>query len=176
MQKESIENIFITLIISLIVVLTSFQISEIMRDKNDIAIIETSKGVIKFELYEDKTPISTSNFIELVQSGFYEGLTFHKVVPDTLIQGGDPTGTGNGGSNKTIPLEIHPDLRHTMGAVGMAHARDPDSASSQFYITLSPQPRMDSNYAVFGQVIEGQDVVSRIRIGDTMLSITIDEQ
>ncbi|MCG7848548.1 MAG: peptidylprolyl isomerase [ANME-2 cluster archaeon] len=143
---------------------------------NQVATIETSKGIIKFELYEDKAPISTSNFIELAQAGFYDGLVFHRVVPGFVIQTGDPTATGMGGSNKTIPLEIHPGLRHTLGAVGMARSQSPDSATSQFYITLAPQPDLDGRYAVFGQLIEGQDVVSKIIQGDTVLSITIDEQ
>ena len=139
-----------------------------------MATIETSKGIIKFELYEDKAPISTSNFIELAEAGFYEGLVFHRVVPGFVIQTGDPTGTGMGGSDKNIPLEIHPDLKHTLGAVGMARSQSPDSASSQFYITLAPQPGLDGSYAVFGQVIEGQEVVSRIIQGDTMIKVTIE--
>ena len=142
--------------------------------QNRMATIETSKGIIKFELYEDKAPISTSNFIELAEAGFYEGLVFHRVVPGFVIQTGDPTGTGMGGSDKNIPLEIHPDLKHTLGAVGMARSQSPDSASSQFYITLAPQPGLDGSYAVFGQVIEGQEVVSRIIQGDTMIKVTIE--
>ncbi|MDF1557960.1 MAG: peptidylprolyl isomerase [ANME-2 cluster archaeon] len=176
MKTKSIEIIFITLIVSLVVVIVFMNIGDILKEKNHIATIETSKGMIRVELYEDKAPITTSNFIELARSGFYDGLVFHRVVPDFVIQTGDPTGTGSGGSDKTIPLEIHPDLWHTTGAVGMARSQDPDSASSQFYITLSAQRDLDGGYAVFGQVIEGQDVVSRIRQGDTMIRVTIDEQ
>ncbi|HEY9246839.1 MAG TPA: peptidylprolyl isomerase, partial [Candidatus Methanoperedens sp.] len=101
---------------------------------NRTAILETSKGTIKFELFEKETPITTKNFIDLSQKGFYNGLTFHRVEPGFVIQGGDPKGNGTGGSGKTIPLEIAPTLSHKKGAVGMARSQDPDSASSQFYI------------------------------------------
>lgn len=141
--------------------------------ENRIATIETEKGIIKFELYEKRAPITTANFIKLAESGFYEGLIFHRIVPGFVIQGGDPQGTGMGGSNETINLEIHPELRHTDGAVAMARSNDRNSASSQFYITLGPQPNLDDDYAVFGQVIEGKDVVAQIVKGDKMLTVTI---
>src|SRR5665648_161560 len=88
-------------------------ISDELAAKNRIAIIETEKGIIKFELYEKRAPITTANFIKLTESGFYDGLTFHRIVPGFVIQGGDPQGTGMGGSDETIDLEIHPELRHT---------------------------------------------------------------
>lgn len=141
--------------------------------ENRIATIETEKGIIKFELYEKRAPITTANFIKLAESGFYEGLIFHRIVPGFVIQGGDPQGTGMGGSDETINLEIHPELRHTDGAVAMARSNDRNSASSQFYITLGPQPALDDDYAVFGQVIEGKDVVGQIVKGDKMLTVTI---
>jgi len=123
--------------------------------ENRIATIVTEKGTIKFELYEKRAPVTTANFIKLAQSGFYDGLTFHRIVPGFVIQGGDPLGTGTGGSGQTINLEINPELRHTDGAVAMARSNDRNSASSQFYITMGPQPALDDDYAVFGQVIEG---------------------
>lgn len=175
MNFRHVKLIAIVMIVSILAVFIT-ACTESQRSQNRIATIETSKGVIKFELYEDKAPISTSNFIELAQSGFYDGLVFHRVVPGFVIQTGDPTATGTGGSDKSIPLEIHPDLKHTLGAVGMARTQNPNSATSQFYITLAPRPDLDGNYAVFGQVIEGQDVVSRIRQGDTMIKVTISEQ
>lgn len=141
--------------------------------ENRIATIETEKGIIKFELYEKRAPITTANFIKLAKSGFYDGLIFHRIVPGFVIQGGDPEGTGMGGSDETINLEIHPELRHTDGAVAMARSNDRNSASSQFYITLGPQPFLDDDYAVFGQVIEGLDVVGQIVQGDKMLKVTI---
>ena len=148
--------------------------------KNRFATIVTEKGTIKFELYEKEAPITTKNFIELAQKGFYDGLTFHRVEPDFVIQGGDPTGTGTGGSGKTIPLEIAPNLTHKKGTVAMARSNNPDSASSQFYICLEISPEnakfLDGKYAIFGQVMEGQDVVEKIAKGDKMLKVTIGEK
>ncbi len=132
------------------------------KSANRIAIMETSMGTVKFELYEDKAPITTANFIKLADAGFYNGLIFHRVVDNFVIQTGDPTGTGMGGSGKTIPLEIKEDLTHTDGAVGMARGTDPNSASSQFYICDGAQHGLDGQYAIFGQVIEGMDVVRAI--------------
>jgi peptidyl-prolyl cis-trans isomerase B (cyclophilin B) len=144
------------------------------QNKNRTATIETNKGTIKFELYEDLAPITTGNFIELAQRNFYDGLKFHRVEPNFVIQGGCPYGTGTGGSGKNIPLEVSPNLKHgEAGAVAMARSNDPNSASSQFYITLAPTPFLDRNYAVFGRVTEGMDVVGQIRVGDVMNSVTI---
>jgi cyclophilin family peptidyl-prolyl cis-trans isomerase len=140
---------------------------------NRTAVLETVKGTIKFELYEKETPITTKNFIDLTNEGFYNGLTFHRVEPGFVIQGGDPKGNGTGGSGKTIPLEIAPTLTHKKGAVGMARSQDPNSASSQFYICLEDAKFLDRNYAVFGQVTEGQDVAAKIKKGDKILKATI---
>ena len=132
------------------------------------AIIETGKGTIKAELYTEKAPITTKNFIDLADSGFYNGLKFHRVVPGFVAQGGDPKGDGTGGSGKTIPLETSPELKHVKGALGMARSQNPDSASSQFYITLDETPSLDGSYAVFGKVVQGMDVVEKIKVGDNM--------
>lgn len=140
---------------------------------NRKAILETVKGTIKFELKETEAPITTKNFIDLTNKGFYNGLIFHRVEPGFVIQGGDPKGNGTGGSDKTIPLEIAPALTHKKGAVGMARSQDPNSASSQFYICIEDSNFLDKNYAVFGQVTEGQNVVSSIRKGDKILKATI---
>jgi peptidyl-prolyl cis-trans isomerase B (cyclophilin B) len=141
--------------------------------KNHIANIETNKGTFKFTLHEDKTPITTKNFIDLANKGFYNGLTFHRYEPGFVIQGGDPKGNGTGGSEKTIPLEIDKSLSHIEGALGMARSQDPNSASSQFYVTLAPSPHLDGGYCVFGQVTEGMDVVKELRAGDKMIKVTI---
>jgi peptidyl-prolyl cis-trans isomerase B (cyclophilin B) len=142
--------------------------------KNRTATVETSKGTIKFELYEDLAPITAGNFIELADKKFYDGLKFHRVEPGFVIQGGCPYGTGTGGSDKNIPLEVTPNLKHgEAGAVAMARSSDPNSASSQFYITLGPAAFLDNNYAVFGRVTEGLDVVQKIRVGDVMNSVTV---
>lgn len=144
------------------------------ENKNRTAVIETDKGTIKFELYEDLAPITTANFIELAESSFYNGLNFHRVEPGFVIQGGCPRGNGTGGSDKRIPLEVSPNLKHgEAGAVAMARSNDPNSASCQFYITLGPTPFLDGNYAVFGRVTEGMDVVKNIRVGDKMSAVTI---
>ncbi len=129
---------------------------------NRIAVVETSKGRIKFELCEDRAPATAANFVKLAQSGFYDGLIFHRVINGFVIQTGDPLGNGTGGSGTTIKLEIHRDLAHTDGAVGMARGPNPNSASSQFYICDGAQHGLDGNYAVFGRVIEGMDVVRAI--------------
>ncbi|MBI5182286.1 MAG: peptidylprolyl isomerase [Nitrospirae bacterium] len=139
-----------------------------------IAVIETNKGIIKFKLFEENAPITTKNFIDLANKGFYNGLKFHRVEPGFVIQGGDPKGNGTGGSEKTIPLEVTPKLKHdSAGVVAMARANDPNSASSQFYITLAPTSFLDMQYAVFGKVVEGLDVVKNIRVGDAMKKVTI---
>lgn len=142
-----------------------------------IAVIETNKGTIKCRLAEKDAPITTANFIELAERNFYDGLTFHRVEPGFVIQGGDPKGNGTGGSGRTIKLEVTPSLKHDReGTLAMARSQNPDSASSQFYITLAPTPFLDMNYAVFGYVIEGMDVVKQIRVGDKMTRVTIVEK
>lgn len=142
--------------------------------ENPTAVILTNKGEFRFELYEKRAPATVANFIELAESGFYDGLTFHRYEPGFVIQGGDPLGTGMGGSDKTIPLEIHPELKHIEGAIAMARSQDPDSASSQFYVTLAEAHFLDGNYAVFGQVTNGMDVVQSLRAGDKMEKVSIE--
>ncbi|MDM7999817.1 MAG: peptidylprolyl isomerase [Dehalococcoidia bacterium] len=132
------------------------------KASNRIAVLQTSMGTIRIELYEDKVPITTANFIKLAESGFHDGLIFHRVIDDFVIQTGDPLGDGTGGSGETIRLETHRSLGHVDGAVGMARSSDPNSASSQFYICDGPQHHLDGKYAVFGQVVEGTDVVRAI--------------
>lgn len=136
-------------------------------------VMETTKGTIKFGLYEEDAPITTKNFIDLVSSGFYNNLTFHRYEPGFVAQGGDPKGDGTGGSDKTITLEISPKLRHVKGALGMARSQEPNSASSQFYFTLEDSHFLDDNYAVFGIVTESMDVVQQLRAGDKMLKVTV---
>lgn len=141
---------------------------------NRTATIETNKGTIKFELHEDLAPITTANFIQLAGQNFYNGLKFHRFEPGFVIQGGCPLGNGMGGSDNKIKLEVTPNLKHgTAGAVAMARSSHPDSASSQFYITLGAAAFLDGQYAVFGRVTEGLDVVQSLRAGDVMNSVTI---
>ena len=139
-------------------------------------VIETDKGIVKAELYTEKAPITTKNFIDLANSGFYNGLKFHRVEKGFVIQGGDPRGDGSGGSEKTISLEINPDLKHVEGVLGMARTEDPNSARSQFYITLAPIPFLDGKYAVFGKVVSGMDAVKKIQVGDKMNKVYITDK
>ena len=126
------------------------------------ATLHTSEGSIEIELFPEDAPKTVANFSKLAGDGFYDGLIFHRVIKGFVIQTGDPKGTGMGGSEQTIKLEINKDLTHTDGAVGMARSLDRDSASSQFYICDGAQHDLDGNYAVFGQVIEGLDIVRAI--------------
>lgn len=140
------------------------------------AVIHTSKGDITCLLDPKTAPLSVTNFIQLATGGFYNGLTFHRVVPDFVIQGGDPEGTGRGGPGYTVPAEIK--LSHIEGA--LAWARLPDQANpkkrssgSQFYITLAKIPYLDGEYTVFGSTISGMDVVKQIEQGDVIKTIEI---
>ncbi|MBP3690295.1 MAG: peptidylprolyl isomerase [Schwartzia sp.] len=129
---------------------------------NRIARFETSKGTFDIELFEDKAPKTTGNFITLVEKGFYNGLIFHRVIDGFMIQGGCPKGDGTGGPGYTIPDEFHPDLRHNgEGILSMANA-GPNTGGSQFFITLAKTDWLDGHHAVFGKVIKGMDVVKAI--------------
>ena len=150
---------------------------------NRSAVIDTNKGSLRVELDEENAPITAGNFIELARRGFYDGLSFHRYVPDFVIQGGDPSGNGTGGSGKSIKLETSSQWKHdSAGVVAMARSANPDSASSQFYITLAPATFLDKEnsqdghgYAVFGKVTEGLDVVQSLREGDRMNSVRIED-
>lgn len=145
------------------------------RDPNNamVAVVTTDKGVIKFVLMDQKAPVTVANFVKLADSGFYNGLTFHRVVPGFVVQGGDPAGNGSGGPGWTIKGEFT-DLPHLKGAVAMARTNDPDSAGSQFYICLEATPFLNGKYAVFGYVLEGMDIVSSIQVGDRMSDVRIE--
>lgn len=146
------------------------------RATHPIATIQTDKGTIKIKLYPEDAPKTVANFVKLAKKGFYNGLTFHRVEPDFVIQGGDPNGNGTGGPGYTIKNETNRILKHNVGAVAMANAGR-DTAGSQFYIVIGkPAPFLDNgNYTLFGQVIQGQDVAERIRVGDRMKKVTIVE-
>jgi cyclophilin family peptidyl-prolyl cis-trans isomerase len=146
-------------------------------EKKYVATIETSKGTIVCDLYPKDAPQSVNSFIFLARDHFYDGLTFHRVEPGFVIQGGDPNGDGTGGPGYTLPLETENAAHHhDTGALAMARAQDPNSAGSQFYITLAPQPSLDGAYTVFGQVTDGMDAVKKIAVGDVIKSITIQEK
>ncbi len=126
------------------------------------------KGDIVIELYPEKAPGTVANFISLVEEGFYDGLTFHRIIPGFVIQGGDPEGTGMGGPGYTIKGEFasngftQNDLKHERGVISMARSQHPDSAGSQFFIMHQDAPHLDGEYAAFGKVIKGMDVVDKI--------------
>jgi peptidyl-prolyl cis-trans isomerase A (cyclophilin A) len=132
------------------------------KSTGNIVKFETTMGTFKAKLYTDKAPITTKNFIDLVNKGFYNGIIFHRVIDGFMIQGGDPTGTGRGGSGTKIKDEFGPGLKHDKkGILSMANA-GPNTGESQFFITLAPQPHLDGKHAVFGEIIEGMSVVDKI--------------
>jgi peptidyl-prolyl cis-trans isomerase B (cyclophilin B) len=139
-----------------------------------IATVETEKGTFTFEMLPDLAPKTVASFRALADKGFYNGLTFHRVVPGFVVQGGDPQGDGTGGPGYTLPAEFS-SRKHLDGTVAMARGKDPNSAGSQFYVCLGPQPHLDGNYTVFGQVISGLDVVHKLAQGDKMLKVTVQE-
>ncbi|OYT34311.1 MAG: peptidylprolyl isomerase [Candidatus Aenigmarchaeota archaeon ex4484_52] len=130
--------------------------------KNKIAVIQTNHGIMELELFEKRAPVTTKNFIDLANKGFYNNLVFHRVIKDFMIQGGCPKGDGTGGPGYTIQDEFHPELNHsTIGILSMANA-GPNTGGSQFFITLKPTPWLDGKHAVFGKIIKGEDVLKEI--------------
>jgi peptidyl-prolyl cis-trans isomerase B (cyclophilin B) len=140
------------------------------------ATIETSKGNIVLDLYPEYAPKTVNNFVFLARQGFYDGITFHRVINNFMIQGGDPTGSGRGGPGYKFEDELRGNpLTHETGVLSMANA-GANTNGSQFFITHSPQPHLDGKHTVFGKVVEGQDVVNAIRQGDIMRKVTIAER
>ncbi len=141
---------------------------------SDIHIVmKTSKGDIKATLFASKTPMTVANFLNLAQHGYYDGLTIHSVIPDFMIKGGDPTGTGMGGPGYKFADEFNPSLKHNRpGIFSMANS-GPGTNGSQFFITHTPTPWLDGKHTVFGEVDQGQDVVNAIKQGDKIISIKI---
>jgi peptidyl-prolyl cis-trans isomerase B (cyclophilin B) len=140
------------------------------------ATIQTDRGDIELELYPQHAPKTVNNFVFLAREGFYDGVTFHRVIDDFVIQGGDPTGTGRGGPGYRFEDEVKDNpLRHETGVISMANA-GPNTNGSQFFITHSPQPHLDGRHTVFGKVVGGMDVVNAIRQGDKMIKVVITEE
>lgn len=167
---------------------------EYQPNGKEVAIIKTSKGAIRVELAGADAPIHVGNFVELAQKGFYDNLKFHRFVDGFVIQGGDPNtrdldsdqvreaagnpygGLGSGGPGYSIIEEYstNPNNKHLDGTLAMARSQNPNSAGSQFYLCLGPQPMLDSGYTVFGQTVEGLDVIGELRVGDVIETIEIE--
>ncbi|MDM7460871.1 MAG: peptidylprolyl isomerase [bacterium] len=149
-----------------------------------VRMIIKDKGALVIELDLKEAPKTSENFLNLVKEKFYDGIRFHRVVPMFVIQAGDPQSKtlpmghpqlGTGGSGKNIKFEPN-NLKHKRGAIGMARAQDPDSASSQFYICLEDLPQLDGNYVIFGRVVEGIEIIDQVRVGDTIEQATVLEK
>jgi len=143
--------------------------------KTYYATIKTNKGDMRLKLFADKAPMTVNNFVFLARDGFYDGVPFHRVIKDFMIQTGDPTGTGRGGPGYRFPDEIHPELRHDgPGVLSMANA-GPNTNGSQFFITHVATPWLDGKHAVFGKLVDGSDVLYAIEQGDYIDTIEIEE-
>ncbi len=129
--------------------------------KNPIAVVETSMGTFKFKFFENKAPATCKSFIDLSKKGFYNGLIFHRIIPNFMIQGGCPDGTGKGGPGYNVKAEFN-DIKHVPGTVSMARSRHPDSAGSQFFVCVASRRDLNRRYTGFGKVVEGYDVVEKI--------------
>jgi peptidylprolyl isomerase/peptidyl-prolyl cis-trans isomerase B (cyclophilin B) len=139
------------------------------------AVITLDSGQqVRIELFPQDAPKTVESFVALARKGFYDGLTFHRVVPDFVVQGGCPKGDGTGGPGYTLKAEFNAQ-KHVRGTVAMARSQHPDSAGSQFYITYGATPHLDRNYTVFGKVVDGMEHVDQIRQGDRMTSVAIEE-
>ncbi|MBW2639581.1 MAG: peptidylprolyl isomerase [Deltaproteobacteria bacterium] len=148
---------------------------KIDTSKNYMAEIETNRGSIKLELFPNHAPKTVNNFVFLAQQGFYDGILFHRVISNFMVQGGDPTGTGAGGPGYSFEDEVSDNpLTHETGVISMANA-GPNTNGSQFFITHSPQPHLNGKHTVFGRVVGSQDVVDSIRQGDKMERVKISE-
>ncbi|MFZ8999657.1 MAG: peptidylprolyl isomerase [Bacteriovoracaceae bacterium] len=136
------------------------------------AILKTIHGNITIKFYPKHAPNTVTRFMNLVENGFYNGLKFHRVIPNFVVQTGDPTGTGTGGSGQKLKAEFN-EIQHIKGTVAMARAQSPDSGDSQFYIALSTLPHLDKKYTVFGQVTKGLEILDKISKGDQILNFSL---
>jgi cyclophilin family peptidyl-prolyl cis-trans isomerase len=151
--------------------------TQIMKNFSHTITIETNKGTIVFETYDADAPATAKNFVDLANKGFYNGVIFHRVIPGFMIQGGDPTGTGRGGPGYKFADELNPSTEsykkgYVKGTVAMANS-GPNTNGSQFFIMLEDNLSLPPNYTIFGKVTKGQDVVSKIQVGDLMNTVTI---
>jgi peptidyl-prolyl cis-trans isomerase B (cyclophilin B) len=172
------ENAQVKRIVPALVLGALFAAGALAAPKDPSVTLTTSKGVITIQVFKSAAPITAGNFLDLVKRGFYKNMVFHRVEPGFVVQTGDPLGNGTGGftdpktkRERTIPLEVKANLKHDgAGVVAMARSQDPNSASSQFYITLGNASFLDGKYAVFGRVTSGLGVVQKIVVGDKFVS------
>ena len=143
-------------------------------NKKYTALIKTVKGDLVLELYPQDAPVTVNSFVNLARKGFYNGLTFHRILPGFMVQGGDPKGDGSGGPGYTIPDEINR-RKHVTGTLSMAKTAQPNTGGSQFFICFAPQPHLDGIHTVFGQLTQGMDVLKQLVIGDKMTEVVITE-
>jgi len=146
--------------------------ADVTKVEETMFVIETEHGTIEAELYQEDAPKTVARMVELAKKGFYDGLIFHRVVAGFVVQGGDPDGTGMGGSGQNLNAEFNK-RQHVEGTLAMARSSDPNSADSQFYIALDRLPHLDGNYTIWGQVTSGLDVVKKIKQGDKMTKVTV---
>lgn len=168
---------YLTLLLCSLCALACFSASaESAAGLKDVhVVLSTTKGDIELALYPSKAPVTVANFLNLASRGYYRGITFHRVIPNFMIQGGDPTGTGMGGPGYRFEDECRPDLKHDgPGVLSMANA-GPGTNGSQFFITHVPTDWLNGKHTVFGKVTEGQSVVDSIKQGDTISGITIED-
>lgn len=155
-----------------------FRASEMKVDEQGLslakAILKTVHGNIVFKFYPKEAPNTVTRIFTLIKNDFYNGLKFHRVIPNFVVQTGDPNGSGTGGSGHKLKAEFN-SIQHIKGTVAMARAKDPDSADSQFYISLNTLPHLDGNYTVFGQVTDGLEVLEKITRGDKIINLTLSE-
>jgi len=143
-------------------------------NKKYSAVIKTAKGDLALELYPQDAPVTVNSFVSLARKGFYNGLTFHRIIPGFMAQGGDPKGDGSGGPDYTIPDEIN-QRKHVTGALSMAKREQPNTGGSQFFICFAPASHLDGIHTVFGQLTQGMDVLKQLVIGDKMTEVIITE-
>lgn len=157
--------------------LGNIDIQKLKTDSNGLSLatatIKTVHGDVVFRFYTKSAPRTSTRIMKLIQDKFYDGLVIHRMIPNFIIQTGDPTGTGTGGSGMKLPPEFS-DLQHIKGTIGLAHGFDVNSGDSQFYICLTTLPHLDKKNTIFGQVVEGFDVLAKLSKGDRIVSVTLD--
>ena len=173
-MNSSTKKLLIGLAVVIAVAVVVVVITKMPENPKTYATIETEKGNLVLELFASDVPMTVNNFVSLAREGFYDGLTFHRVVPGFVVQGGCPIGDGTGGPGYQFDDEIT-EHTHVAGALSMANS-GPNTNGSQFFITYTPQHHLDGDHSVFGQLVEGTDVLESLEQGDVMIRVTIEEK